>query len=174
MLSKLSAASNLIHLSGLNFRQQRVACVHCSWNGLAGELRSCMADDLVETMSYACPKCLQTIAVHTGLSTSEVMQEMQEIGEILKKEISATRYQPDDGASVGLPESGGEVDFTAELDKMLSDLEISERSETPAPQSPVTPEVKIPSTTTTWSQSKSPGSRELDFAEVRARLAGIA
>jgi hypothetical protein len=171
MLTKLSATSNLIHLSGLNFRQQRVACVHCSWDGMAGELRSSMADDLAETMNYACPKCLQTVAVHTGLSTSEVMQEMQEIGEILKKEISATRYQPDDGASVGLPESGGEVDFTAELDKMLSDLEISE---TPAPQSPVTPEVKIPSTTITRSQSKSPDSRELDFAEVRARLAGIA
>jgi hypothetical protein len=171
MLTKLSATSNLIHLSGLNFRQQRVACVHCSWDGLAGELRSSMADDLAETMGYACPKCLQTIAVHTGLNTSEVMQEMQEIREILKEELSATRYQPHDGASADSPESGGEGDFSAELDKMLSDLEISERSGTPAP---VTPEVKMPSTTTSRSQSEGPGNQELDFAEVRARLAGIA
>jgi len=169
MLSKLSATSNLIHLSGLNFRQQRVACVHCSWDGLAGELRSSMAGDIAETMSYACPKCLQTIAEHTGLSTSEVMQEMHEIREILKEEISATRYQRHDGSSVDLPESGGEGDLTAELDKMLYGLEMSERS-----GAPVTPEVKIPNTTTTRSQSEIPESHELDFAEVRARLAGIA
>jgi hypothetical protein len=91
--------TGLILLSGLNFRQQPVLCAHCSWDGLAGELRSpevaeLTAQNQAETMSYACPECGQVIAIHKGLSTREVLQEMLVTRKILKDELSATRHQP--------------------------------------------------------------------------------
>ena len=142
-------------------------CRHCSWSGLAGELRTPKATALVETMNYACPVCFQVIAVHKGLSTHEVLQEMQAIREILKDEISMTRYQPQAGVSETSVAGGGEHNLTAELNKMLSDMEILGQSTPPAVQS------RKSAPTTLRSQSPSPESRELDFAVVRGRLAGI-
>ena len=44
-----------------------------------------------ETPSYACPACMKIIATHDGLSTDEVMEEMQKVQSILAQEFSPTR-----------------------------------------------------------------------------------
>jgi hypothetical protein len=164
--------TGLITLSGLDFRQQQVLCAHCSWKGLAGELRTPQAEafttqDQGETMPYACPACSQVIAIHKGLSAHEVLQEVQEIREILKDELSMTRYQPQAGVSETSVEGGGECDFTAELNKVVPDIEISDQSTSPALRS------TKPDPTTPPSPFQSPESQELDFAVVRGRLTGI-
>jgi hypothetical protein len=163
--------TGLIALSGLGFRQQQVLCAHCSWKGLAGKLRTPQAfttQDQGETMAYACPVCGQVIAIHKGLSAHEVLQEVLAIREILKDELSMTRYQPQAGVSETSVEGGGECNFTAELNKMVPDIEISDQSTSLSLQS------RNSHLTTSQSQSQSPERQELDFAVVRGRLAGIA
>lgn len=80
----------LIRLTGLEFRSNQVDCRNCGWQGLAGQLRAPASEQLGNDVKYACPGCRATIAVHNGLTTQEVMQEMQKIREILASETVET------------------------------------------------------------------------------------
>jgi hypothetical protein len=80
----------LIRLTGLEFRSEQVNCHSCGWQGLAGKLRAPAPEHLANDVKYACPGCRVTIAVHNGLTTQEVMQEMQKIREILASETVET------------------------------------------------------------------------------------
>ena len=79
-----------IRLSGLQFRSTKIECPHCLWAGTAGSLKVTDLAAFCETPSYACPACMKIIATHDGLSTDEVMEEMQNMQSILAQEFSPT------------------------------------------------------------------------------------
>jgi hypothetical protein len=79
-----------IRLSGLQFRSTKIECPHCPWAGTAGNLKVPDLAAFCDTPSYACPACMKIIATHDGLSTAEVMEEMQNVQSILAQEFSLT------------------------------------------------------------------------------------
>ena len=83
-------AEPYVRLSGLQFRQTKIECPHCSWAGTAGNLKVMDLAAFCETPSYACPNCMKTVATHDGLSSDEVMEEMQKVQSILAQEYSPT------------------------------------------------------------------------------------
>jgi hypothetical protein len=85
-----SNAEPYIRLSGLQFRSTKIECPHCAWAGTAGSLKVPDLAAFCETPSYACPACMKIIATHEGLSTDEVMEEMQKVHSILAQEFSPT------------------------------------------------------------------------------------
>jgi hypothetical protein len=89
--TKLDQPAGLILLTGLEFRSNHVDCHNCGWQGLAGKLKVPSHEQLANDVKYACPGCGVTIAVHNGLTTQEVMQEMQKIREILASETVEKR-----------------------------------------------------------------------------------
>jgi hypothetical protein len=194
LLTATSTSKHLICLSGLDFRLRQIVCVHCSWGGKAGELRSAGSSHLAtayqsETMTYACPKCSETIAIHQGLSSQEVLQEMQAIREVLAAELSTTLNGYDlngyeEGAKQEVPqqEVNRLYDFAANLEKirvaLLPEQSSVAKSINPIPPrpEPVKPEHTKPAVRNAENSIVRPksGRVDLDFAEVRARIAGIA
>ena len=85
-----SSAEPYIRLSGLQFRRTKIECPHCFWAGTAGNLKVPDLAAFCETPCYACPDCMKTIATHNGLSSDEVMEEMQKVQSILAQEFSPT------------------------------------------------------------------------------------
>ena len=83
-------AGSYTRLSGLQFRSTKIECPHCLWAGTAGNLKVPDLAAFCETPSYACPACMEIIATHDGLSTAEVMEEMQKVQSILAQEFSPT------------------------------------------------------------------------------------
>jgi hypothetical protein len=146
-----SAQSTLIQLTGINFRNCDVHCLHCDWHGRAGELRVPAPGALENAVEYACPCCSKIIARHPGLSTDEVMKEMLRIRQLLSEEMSESLYQasqPDDKA-----------ERTADFVKVRAQLRNAEIKESAASDAPA--EVIDGSVD------------ELDFEEIRSRLSGI-
>jgi hypothetical protein len=173
LLTATTIANDLICLSGLDFRLRYVVCVHCSWDGQAGELRSPNSGELSsqrqpETMTYACPECRQTIAFHKGLNAQEVLQEMQAIREVLAAELPTTPHGYEEGAQQ--QEDPQKYDFATDLEK----IRVSLLPEQPVVAAKVTkPEpARARPISDSISMPKLMGG-DLDFADVRARLAGI-
>jgi hypothetical protein len=77
-MSGMSAKETLLELKGLDFRSEPASC-DCGWSGEAGQLRFPPAEALQDQVFFACPRCETAIAVHPGLSNSEVQQELMRI-----------------------------------------------------------------------------------------------
>ena len=96
-----------VRLSGLNFRSTEIECPHCAWAGTAGNLKVSDLAAFCETPAYACPACMQTIAIHDGLSNQEVMEEMQKVQSILAQEYSPTCLNAEEASAAQ------EIDYSA-------------------------------------------------------------
>jgi hypothetical protein len=94
-----SNAGSYTRLSGLQFRSTKIECPHCPWAGTAGNLKVPDLAAFCETPSYACPACMKIIATHDGLSTDEVMEEMQKVQSILAQEFSPTRIDTNEAST---------------------------------------------------------------------------
>jgi hypothetical protein len=99
-------SGDLIELSGIDFRESPVACPACSWAGRAGELRAPYAAAADSSVVYSCPGCSEQIARHVGLSTAEVLHELEKIQQILAAELADTRQQESNGEGTPVPSGG--------------------------------------------------------------------
>ena len=94
-----SNTRSYIRLSGLQFRSTKIECPYCPWAGIAGSLKVTDLAAFCETPCYACPECMKIIATHDGLSTDEVMEEMQNMQSILAQEFSPTCIETNEAST---------------------------------------------------------------------------
>jgi hypothetical protein len=100
MREVLDQLEGLIQFQGLNFRSTSITCNHCGWRGTGGALEVPGLAASGEPVVYACPACMESVAVHNGLTDQEVMQEMEKIREILAAELmSAAEPTADESPS---------------------------------------------------------------------------
>jgi hypothetical protein len=92
----LDQLEGLVQFQGLNFRETAIVCRHCGWSGTGGSLEVPHLTQSGKKVIYACPDCMERVAVHNGLTDSEVMQEMEKIRGILAEEMLGTTYQEAD------------------------------------------------------------------------------
>jgi hypothetical protein len=94
MREVLDQLEGLIQFQGLNFRSTSIDCKHCGWSGTGGSLEVPGLAASGEPVVYACPACMEVIAVHNGLTDQEVMHEMEKIRQILSAEAAAETGGP--------------------------------------------------------------------------------
>lgn len=155
-----------IRFSGVDFRQEPIACSHCRWQGVAGQLKVPTDVDLTKAVEYACPRCETVIAVHLGLSDQEVMREMERIRRELAEEMSGPVFGHHSTKSSQPPQ----VDF----DTIRMQIQISEPEEEPA-DSAAEAELLAGSAISDASvadrkAAPKDDSEDLDFAAIRARI----
>jgi hypothetical protein len=92
----LDQLEGLVQFQGLNFRETAIVCRHCGWSGTGGSLEVPHLTQSGKKVIYACPDCMERVAVHNGLTDSEVMQEMEKIRGILAEEMLGTTYHEAD------------------------------------------------------------------------------
>jgi hypothetical protein len=151
----LDQLEGLIQFQGINFRETAIKCKHCGWSGTGGALE---VPDLAlsgEKVLYACPGCMEIIAVHNGLTNHEVMQEMEKIRGILAKEMLSTTYQePGDDANA----AQAPIEFSS-IRTQIKTADEPENIEAESMESSAADDSQAP---------------ELDFDSIRARLGSIA
>jgi hypothetical protein len=91
---------SLIEFSGLEFRQEAVACPQCSWAGAAGELTVPGVSALADGVTYFCPACETAVGHHSGLSQAEVQSELISIRRELRNELRFTLPHVTQGAQI--------------------------------------------------------------------------
>jgi hypothetical protein len=155
----LDQLEGLIQFKGLNFRETVVACQHCDWSGAGGSLE---VPDLAlsgQKVIYACPGCMEIIAVHNGLTDHEVMQEMEKIRGILAEEmLTTTCQQPKTDSG----QNNAAIEFSAIRTQIKTVVENQNKPEQEAAENLATV------------ASDNSDAPELDFAAIRARLGAIA
>jgi hypothetical protein len=155
----LDQLEGLIQFKGLNFRETVVACQHCDWSGTGGSLE---VPDLAlsgQKVNYACPGCMEIIAVHNGLTDREVMQEMEKIRGILAEEMLTTKCQEPKTDS---GHKNSPIEFSAIRTQIKTVVENQNESEQEAAENlaiVASDDSDVP---------------ELDFDFIRARLGAIA
>jgi len=100
MREAIDQLEGLIQFQGLNFRSTTVTCNHCGWSGTGGALEVPGLAAMGQRVVYACPKCMEAVAVHNGLTDQEVMQEMAKIREVLAEELVGTCPHPEEDVIV--------------------------------------------------------------------------
>jgi hypothetical protein len=160
MRGVLDQLEGLIQFQGLNFRSTVITCEQCGWNGTGGSLEVPGLAATGEPVIYACPACMESVAVHNGLSDQEVMTEMEKIREVLAAELVDTCSHPDER----LPIAQAASDFNAIRAQLPTELDVTTDVQ----------ETAVTEATEDQSGALAEEAPELDFAAIRARLGAIA
>lgn len=152
----------LIQFQGLNFRSSTVACKHCGWTGTGGALEVPGLAAMGQRVVYACPKCMEAVAVHNGLTDKEVMQEMAKIRHILAEELVGTCPHPEENVSI--PEA--QPDFAA----IRAQLPTAADAAAVSDETPGNVNDNADDSANAKPAEHGAGTPDLDFETIRARL----
>ena len=138
MASSKASDKHYIRLSGLEFRSTEIVCPCCCWEGTAGQLKVVDLAAFCETLVYACPACREPIARHDGLTSAEVMCELEKVQAILTQEFSPTcnhTVAPSEDLTADYEKVRAEIqtvdptELSGESDRASEDLEEGSTSE---------------------------------------------
>jgi hypothetical protein len=108
---QFNSTNALIRLSGLQFRDQSLACPHCNWSGRAGQLKILTTAGLADSVRYSCPTCRKLIAQHAGLSSVEIAVGIDSVRQQLDAELAGSSLRAY-GIYGEEDQAGGVLDFS--------------------------------------------------------------
>ena len=173
MRAVLEQLEGLIQFQGPNFRSTAIECSHCGWRGTGGSLEVPVLAASGEPVVYACPECMEAIAVHNGLSDEEVMQEMAKIRQILADELQETHTHLEAAKTIKPQAKPDFAAIRAQLPTKV-DAAVAEVAADEGELAVAEPATSKKLTGDDLSTAGDNPGADLDFEAIRARLGAIA